>query len=263
MDLVTLTDHNAIDGALDIAHLPGTFVSEELTVHLPGGRQLHLGVYDIDETQHEALTRRQHDAEAVFAYLAEQAVPFCLNHPFSALTGRRESEDYGRVLQCTPLMEVRNGTLPPCQNRRSRRLARQRSMAGVAGSDSHTLRGVGLTFTEVPGARTREEFLDGLRRGYTLPKGRSGGYARVTAEVTEFFRAGYVEAFRRAGESPRRGLVLAALLAVAPLLPLIPLVTGVLQLEERLFAARWGRALLEEPRRAGVLGPAATEGGLR
>jgi hypothetical protein len=30
MDLVTITDHNSIDGALQIAHLPDTFISEEL-----------------------------------------------------------------------------------------------------------------------------------------------------------------------------------------------------------------------------------------
>jgi membrane-associated phospholipid phosphatase len=32
MDLVTLTDHDSIEGALRLAHLPATFVSEEVTV---------------------------------------------------------------------------------------------------------------------------------------------------------------------------------------------------------------------------------------
>lgn len=31
MDFVTITDHDTIDGALEIAHLPGAFVSEEMT----------------------------------------------------------------------------------------------------------------------------------------------------------------------------------------------------------------------------------------
>ena len=53
MDLVTLTDHDTIAGALEIASLPGTFVSEEVTCELPGGRKIHLGVWDIDEAQHE------------------------------------------------------------------------------------------------------------------------------------------------------------------------------------------------------------------
>ena len=32
MDFVTITDHDTIDGALEIAHLPDVFISEELTV---------------------------------------------------------------------------------------------------------------------------------------------------------------------------------------------------------------------------------------
>src|ERR687897_104719 len=40
MDLVTLTDHDTIAGALEIAHLPGTFLSEEVSCVLPGGRGL-------------------------------------------------------------------------------------------------------------------------------------------------------------------------------------------------------------------------------
>ncbi|MGE4505914.1 MAG: PHP domain-containing protein, partial [Desulfovibrionaceae bacterium] len=33
MDLVTITDHNTLAGSLEIAHLPGTFVSEEITTY--------------------------------------------------------------------------------------------------------------------------------------------------------------------------------------------------------------------------------------
>jgi hypothetical protein len=262
MDLVTLTDHDAIEGALEIAGLPGTFVSEELTASLPGGRQLHFGVFDLDERQHAALQSRRHDLEALFAYLDEQALPFCLNHPLAALTGKREMDDFARALRVRPMIEVLNGALPRSHNRQATVLARRRSLPGVAGSDSHTLRGVGLAFTEVPGATTREEFLAGLRKGCTLPRGRSGGYARVTAEVLGFFRAGYAEALRRAAENPRRSIVLLAALGLTPLLPLIPAVTGVLHLRERAFAAHWGRELLgRRPRRPGrPLGVASPQG---
>jgi hypothetical protein len=36
MDLVTITDHNTLEGALRIAHLPDTFVSVEVTTRFPG-----------------------------------------------------------------------------------------------------------------------------------------------------------------------------------------------------------------------------------
>jgi hypothetical protein len=35
MDFVTITDHDTIDGAMEIAGRPGTFVSEELTAQPP------------------------------------------------------------------------------------------------------------------------------------------------------------------------------------------------------------------------------------
>lgn len=57
MDLVTLTDHDGIEGALRLTHLPNTFVSEEVTVLLPGDRQLHVNVLDITEAQHTAIQR--------------------------------------------------------------------------------------------------------------------------------------------------------------------------------------------------------------
>src|SRR5665811_631711 len=39
MDFVTITDHDTIDGALEIAHLPDVFISEELTVFFKGEPQ--------------------------------------------------------------------------------------------------------------------------------------------------------------------------------------------------------------------------------
>src|SRR5208337_1623574 len=93
MDLVTITDHDTIEGALSIAGRPDTFVSEEVTCLLPNHRELHVGVYDLSEAQHECIAARRRDPEALFAYIAEQKLPATLNHPFSALTGHRRTAD--------------------------------------------------------------------------------------------------------------------------------------------------------------------------
>ncbi len=55
MDLVTLTDHDSIEGALQLAGRPDFFVGEEVTCELPGGRELHLGVFDITEAHHATI----------------------------------------------------------------------------------------------------------------------------------------------------------------------------------------------------------------
>ena len=49
MDLVTITDHNTIDGALEIAHHPDTFVSVEVTAYFPeDGCKVHIVVLGIN-----------------------------------------------------------------------------------------------------------------------------------------------------------------------------------------------------------------------
>jgi predicted metal-dependent phosphoesterase TrpH len=268
MDLVTLTDHDTIEGALALAHLPDAFVSEEVTVLLPGGRQLHVNVFDLSERQHERIQALRRDPEALFAYLAEERLPASVNHLFSALTGERTLADLRLPLGRLPLIETLNGSMPEGHNEYARRVGRAAGMAPVGGSDSHTLAGVGRAFTTVAGARTREEFLEGLCRGLTVPSGRSGSYARLTAEVVRIFAAAYREVAREAwapgpfacngvpgplgcsgapgplgcnGAPWGAGRVLAAL-ALGPLLPMLPLFTVGIHLHETRFGNRYFRA---------------------
>jgi hypothetical protein len=116
-------------------------------------------------------------------------------------------------------------------------------MAPIGGSDSHTLANVARAFTPVAGARTKEEFLAGLRRGLTVPCGRSGSYVRLTGEVARIFASGYEDALRSAArglEDPRRIL---ALLGLGPFLPLIPFFTGAIHAHELRFGSRWFQLL--------------------
>ena len=262
MDLVTLTDHDSIEGALEIASLPGTFVSEEVSCTLPGGRRLHVGVFGISEAQHDAIVRRRHDAEALFAYLAEQRIPAAVNHPFSALTGRREARDLNGALSALELVECRNGMMSEALNAYAARAGRAAGCSPVGGSDAHTLASVARAYTVVPHARTREEFLDGLRRGLTVPGGSSGGYARLTADLVRIAAAAYGQSARGCLREPAAAVRLAGLLAALPLLPLLPLATAAIFLHEQVFARRQEQALLGSRRRrgpqaSGPFGPAA------
>ena len=238
MDLVTLTDHDTIEGALRLAGRRDVFISEEVSCLLPGGRQLHLGVYDLDEGQHEAVTARRSDPEALFAYLAEQRLPVSLNHPFSALTGDRLTSDLTLAFAHVGLVEGLNGMLPEATNGWAKRAALERGLALVGGSDSHTLRSVARAYTAVPGARNREEFLAGLRHGFTIPAGTSGGYRRLTADLIQIAASAYATTFRQAAASLAHAGRAAALALAVPLLPLLPAVSALIALHERRFAAR-------------------------
>jgi predicted metal-dependent phosphoesterase TrpH len=253
MDLVTLTDHDTIAGALRLAHLPNTFVSEEVTVRLDGGRRLHVNVFDIDEQQHLRIQRCSDDPEALFAFLAEERIAASVNHLFSALTGERVVSDLRLPLGRLPLVEALNGAMPAPHNERAAAVGAHAGMAPVGGSDAHSLAHVARAYTTVRGARTRREFLDGLRRGLTLPAGRSGGYARLTSEVTRIFAAGYAETVRelvsgaKGAQANVTAAAVAARLALLPFLPLIPLFTLGVYAHELRFASRQFRALQATP----------------
>jgi hypothetical protein len=265
MDLVTLTDHDTIAGALEIAHLPGTFLSEEVTCRLPEGRIVHLGVFGLRERQHEHVAARRDDAESLFAYLAEQGLPACLNHPFSALTGPRAAADLRLALSALPLVEVRNGMMSAALNAYAAGAARAARLGMVGGSDAHTLPSVAQAYTMIPSARTRDEFLEGLRRGLTLPAGSSGSYRRLTRDVSRIMAGAYGDRARRASQGARHLARFAFMTAVLPVaLPLLPLVTAGIYAHEKVFARRLRRAyeaslfpLRSRPSASGPFGPTA------
>jgi predicted metal-dependent phosphoesterase TrpH len=264
MDLVTLTDHDTIAGALEIASQPGTFVSEEVTCLLPEGRELHLGVFGIDEAQHQQIAVRRRNAEGLFAYLAEQRIPVCVNHLFSALTGRRQLCDLQLALDLAPLVEARNGMMCEASNTRAAAAGRRAGLAPVGGSDAHTLASVANAYTFVPGAASPEDFLDGLRRGFTIAVGDSGSYARLTADILRVLGGLYGEYRRRARRSPVDAVRFALLLGAAPLASLVPIAAAWTYAHEHWFAWQHYRrfesqreAVLRRAVRPGPFGPTA------
>src|ERR1700737_4047564 len=75
MDFVTLTDHDTIDGALELADLPDTFISEELTAWFKGEPQaVHILCYGITPNDHEWLQAHRNDLEACARYLHAQDI---------------------------------------------------------------------------------------------------------------------------------------------------------------------------------------------
>src|SRR6202035_6027659 len=86
MDFVTLTDHDTIDGALELAGLDDTFISEELTTSFRGEPQaVHVLCFGITADDHEWLQRHAGDVEACAEYLDEHRIVSALAHPFYAV----------------------------------------------------------------------------------------------------------------------------------------------------------------------------------
>lgn len=183
MSAVTITDHDSIEGSECLRSRPDFFLSEEVTVRMPSGTEAHLGVYNLTERDHIAIQRRAKDFIALLMYLTERKLFFSINHVFSGLTGRRDAEDFAWFESYVPAYEARNGQMWRKCNESAAELAARLGKIAVAGSDAHALSGVGLTYTEVPGARTADEFFAGLRAGWGRVEGDHGSYCRLTADV--------------------------------------------------------------------------------
>jgi predicted metal-dependent phosphoesterase TrpH len=193
MDVVTITDHDSIDGCLEFLDrqpdVDDFFISEEIECLVPGlPLKVHIGAYDIDERIHREVQRHRHSVFDTTEYLRSQGVFFTLNHLLFFLSGQMSLADYLAAL--VPLFsafEVRNGTMLETHNRFVEEVVVERRRSGLAaiavgGSDAHTLAGVGTTYTEAPG-RNRAEFLHSLRAGTTRVGGRHGGPGRVMREI--------------------------------------------------------------------------------
>lgn len=231
MGLFTLTDHDSIDGAEKLRGRRGFFLSEELTCRMPSGTEVHIGVYDFHERQHEELQRRRNDLVRLLMYLTERRVFFSVNHIFSSLTGRREREDFDWFCKYFPAFETRNSHMPLESNANAATLAKQWRKVGVGGSDAHAMPSVGTAYTEVPGARDREEFFEGLQAGMGRVHGECGGFYKLTRDCLAI-------AFELMREK-------AWTISLSPLALLIPAVTLYSCLDERLFGRKWGAALLD------------------
>jgi predicted metal-dependent phosphoesterase TrpH len=225
MSVVTLTDHDSIEGSEALRRHADFFLSEEVTVRMPSGCEIHLAVYAISERDHLEIQRRRTDFISLLMYLTERKLFFSVNHVFSGLTGRRHTDDFSWFASYVPALEVRNGQMWSEANRSAECLAKKLNKVGIAGSDSHTLAGVARTYTEVPGVRTVDEFFIGLRASRGIIHGEHGRYAKITADVYRFVGA-------VVNEKPW----LAALL---PLAIFAPAITAAHWLNEMRFCKQW------------------------
>jgi predicted metal-dependent phosphoesterase TrpH len=229
MSIVTLTDHDSIDAGEALRKHADFFLSEEATVQMPGGTEMHLGVYGISERDHSEIQRRRRDFISLMMYLTERKLFFSVNHVFSGLTGPRLGEDFCWFASYVPAFESRNGQMLAMANRSAARLACRFGKIAVAGSDSHAIRGVGSTYTEVPGARTTDEFFAGLRAGQGEVHGAHGSYLKLTADVFSIVCSLWME-------KPWT-------LALMPLSLLVPAFTAAHWLNEMRFCRKWSAAL--------------------
>ncbi len=179
MDFVTITDHDTIEGVLQIAERPDVFISEELTAHFRGEPQaVHVLCYGITEEDHEWLQAHRGDVELCAAYMYEREIACALAHPYYTVAAPLGARHRRRLAELFAVWEIRNGARASELNRPAATYVVTRDGIGIGGSDDHAGVDIGRTFTEAPAANTPEAFLAHMRAGRVRACGAQGSAAK-------------------------------------------------------------------------------------
>jgi hypothetical protein len=244
MDLVTITDHDRVDGALTIADRPDVIVGCEVTGAFPDdGVRVHLGVLGLTEAQHLEGQRLRHDVRELLPYLKQERLFTTLNHVASRINGEITAPHIASLMPWVDGIEIINGSRLPSQNQTASCLADACRKIAVAGSDSHTRRGIGRTWIEAPAAKNREQFLCELHAGRVRVGGRHGNYFTMASDMLRLAAGFYVDRVALLAQSPlnwrRHAFIIGGLLG----LPLVALPLAA-ALGHFILEERFNRALL-------------------
>ncbi len=179
MDFVTITDHDTIDGVLEIADRPDVFISEELTAWFRAEDQaVHILCFGITPLDHEWLQRNSRCVESCAEYLHANNIACALAHPFYAVEAPLSPRHRRRLARLFDIWEIRNGSRAPELNMPAAVYIETHGGTGVAGSDDHAGVDIGRTFTQTPVASTPDQFLSHIRAGRTEACGEQGSAAK-------------------------------------------------------------------------------------
>jgi glycosyltransferase involved in cell wall biosynthesis/predicted metal-dependent phosphoesterase TrpH len=179
MDFVTITDHDTIAGAQQIADRPDVFVSEELTAWFKGEPQaVHVLCHGITADDHDWLQAHADDVEQVAEYLQDNEIACALAHPFYAVEAPLTPRHRRRLAQLFGVWETRNGSRAHELNAPAAVYTETHGGTGVGGSDDHAGVDIGRTFTETPVVHTWHEYLAHVRAGRAAARGDQGSAAK-------------------------------------------------------------------------------------
>lgn len=201
MDFVTLTDHETIEGTLDLAHHPDFFVGEEVSAVFPeDGSYVDVLVYGLDAGAHREAQARRGSVYELVDYLREAGLVHVLAHPMYGMPGAVTRESVEKRLVLFGLWEFINGSRPGEQNRLSQEISHRtgplelrqlaarhglpapphRRVAGTAGSDDHGGIYGGRTYTVAPpGIKSAGELLAALAAGEIRAAGKDGSAPNI------------------------------------------------------------------------------------
>lgn len=222
MDLVTLTDHDSIEGGLLLVERPDFFLSVEVSTRFPDNDcAVHVLVYNVTPAQHRKLQRLRDSVFSVVEFIRREGLPYALPHPLLSPNWRMDRETLEKCFVLFPTVEAINGL----NDRRVNPIAetliaslspevlvalsakhgiplahgKPRRPALTAGSDDHGHRRAGTIFTEVGGKLGAAAYLERMMNGEARLVGKAGDLNAMALCIKQ----GAYEHFRRKGAGVR------------------------------------------------------------
>lgn len=227
MNYVTITDHNAINGALEIGHLPGAFISSEITSHFPeNGCKVHVVVLHISEAHFRTILELRKNVYEMVAYLHSEKIAHFLAHPLYSQNDKLNLEIIERSLLLFTTIEIKNGCRAHRFNGFTKRLVSSLdetvinrladkydlqpygstpwTKGVVGGSDDHGGLFIARAHTTVYDAATINDFIAAIRDGYSWADGEDGGALTMAHSLYGIAHCFYRERLgeRRRGATP-------------------------------------------------------------
>ena len=185
MTHVTISDHNTIDGALEIAHLPDTYISEEITTYFPDNHcKVHVLALNITEAQDQEIQKIRENIFDLAAFLWQENILSIVAHPMYAINDRLTGDHFEKMLLLFKNFEL-NGARNPRENQSIRevvghltpddieRLANTHDLAPLyekawekklwGGSDDHSSLNIARTYTCIGGVDTPQRLSADLK----------------------------------------------------------------------------------------------------
>lgn len=216
MDFVTITDHDSIDGVMELVDrgFQDVIVGEEVSVYFPEDRcKLHVLVWGLTPAQHEELARLnlRDDVYQFAHWLHENNLAHSFAHPLYVQNGRLRAEHLERAVLLFKGWETLNGAhagthrgvveryIEALTPAKIQALARRHGIeplwvrswdkAPTAGSDDHALMNVGQTWAAVEcedGRRVTDprEFLRRVMAGKARVGGQAGHSSLLAHQLT-------------------------------------------------------------------------------
>jgi len=207
MDFVTLTDHNRIDGALELRarHPRDTIIGVESTTYFPeDGTKIHVLIYGLDEPHYNEIERIRSSIYDLRAFLYSNDLPHAVAHATFSVNHRLTIEHVERLFLLFDHFEGINGSRSHASNDilmqvlaslSPERIERLQGRFGIkplsvdpwnkgliGGSDDHCGLFAGKTFT-MADARTPDAFLQQFREKNTAAGGRHNDYESLAFAV--------------------------------------------------------------------------------